>query len=999
MSDRMRGVPFAVLMDGILREYELSGTIFGVPPVFRAEPGRMLSLFGESLETPVGPAAGPHTQLAQNLIAAYAAGARFFELKTVQTLDGEDLPVSKPCILAENEGYNVEWSTELTVPDAMNEYVKGWVAIQLLSRELGLGREDGFVFNMSVGYDLEGIRSAKIDAFLEGLKDASGLPIWRECMEVARALLPRLRRVDEGYLETLSPRVSRSVTLSTLHGCPAAEIERIAAYLMGEKGLHTFVKCNPTLLGYEFARTTLDAMGYDALDFDDHHFREDLQFEDAVPMLERLRTQAGERGLTFGVKLTNTFPVNIVDGCLPGEEMYLSGKALAPLTLALAEKLSRAFAGTLRISYSGGADAFHIAEIFRCGIWPITVATTLLKPGGYLRLTQLARLLSGEEYRPFAGVEIDRVSALAHAVRLDAHHVAPVKPIPSRKLAEKVPLLDCFTAPCKGGCPFGQDAPEYLRLLGEGKAGEALRVILEKNPLPHITGTICSHPCTAKCVRGWYETPVRIRAAKLEAARAGWAAVLPKVEAEGARPDLKIAVVGGGPAGMACAYLLARLGAKVTILEKTGVLGGVVRHVIPKFRIGADAVESDAELLRKLGVEVRLNTEASSAQGLLERGFTHVILAVGTEIPVPLAVRGDAPMSAISFLRELRQNPAETFGTPAHVVVAGGGNVAMDAARAALRLPGVKDVTIAYRRTARYMPADTEELELAKAEGVLLRELLTPEEWDAGSGSLVCRQLVLGERDESGRRRPVATGETVTLPAQLLIAAVGERADGTFFACNGVAMDDSGRPVVHSVTLESGLRNVYVAGDARRGPATVAEAIADAHRIADAIAGEQERKPLPAERPVAAMGKKGTLQEPGEPARESDRCLECAALCQLCVDVCPNRANVAVVVPTRGQHQIVHVDGMCNECGNCASFCPYDSAPYREKFTVFGSLADFEDSSAPGFVLLDALDQSVRVRLDGLVLNTTLRDEHSPLPSGIHELMETICGEYPHLLY
>lgn len=999
MSDRMRPIPFAVLMDGILREYELSGTVFGVPPVFRAEPGRTLSLFGETMETPVGPAAGPHTQLSQNLIAAYAAGARFFELKTVQTLDGEDLPVSKPCILAENEGYNVEWSTELTVPDAMNEYVKGWFAIGLLSRELGLGREDGFVFNMSVGYDLEGIRSAKIDAYLEGLKDASALPVWRECMEAARALLPRLRRVDEGYLERISPRVSRSVTLSTLHGCPAAEIERIAAYLITEKGLHTFVKCNPTLLGYEFARTTLDAMGYDTLDFDDHHFREDLQFEDAAPMLERLRALAGERGLTFGVKLTNTFPVNIVDGCLPGEEMYLSGKALAPLTLALAEKLSRAFGGTLRISYSGGADAFNIAEIFRCGIWPVTVATTLLKPGGYLRLNQLAKLLAEEEYRPFAGVDVPRLAGLARSVRSDAHHVAPVKPIPSRKLAARVPLLDCFTAPCKGGCPFGQDAPEYLRLLGEGRADEALRVILEKNPLPHVTGTICSHPCAAKCVRGYYEAPVRIRAAKLEAARAGWDTVLPQVQAEGRRPDLNIAVAGGGPAGMASAYLLARLGARVTIFEKTGCLGGVVRHVIPSFRIGSDAVEADAALLGRLGVEIRLNTEAPRAQDLLERGYTHVILAVGAEVPVPLGARGDAPVSAIAFLEALRKDPETAFGAPEHVVVAGGGNVAMDAARAALRLPGVKEVTIVYRRTARYMPADAEELELARSEGVVFRELLTPAEWNAGKGLLTCRKLELGGSDGSGRRRPVETGETATLPAELLIAAVGERADGAWLARNGVTMGESGRPVVHSVTLESGARGVYVAGDARRGPATVAEAIADAHRIADAIAGERERRPLPAGRPVEAMGKKGTLREPGDPARECDRCLECAALCQLCVDVCPNRANVAVTVPTRGQRQIVHVDGMCNECGNCASFCPYDSAPYREKFTVFGSLADFEDSAAPGFVLLDALSQSVRVRLDGLILNTSLRDEHSPLPSGLHELMETICSAYPYLLY
>lgn len=999
MSDRMRPIPFELLMDGILREYVLSGTVFGVIPGFHGEADRTLSLFGETMEVPVGPAAGPHTQLSQNLFSAYAAGARFFELKTVQTLDGEDLPVSKPCILAEDEGYNVEWSTELTVADALNEYVKAWFAIKLLSKELELGGKDGFIFNMSVGYDLAGIKSPKIDAFLEGLRDASGLPIWRECMEASRALLPSLCRVDKEYLDSISPRVSRSVTLSTLHGCPAAEIERIAAYLISEKGFHTFVKCNPTLLGYEFARKTLDDMGYGYLAFDDHHFREDLQFADAVPMLGRLKKLAEEKGLTFGVKLTNTFPVEIINRELPGEEMYLSGRALAPLTLALCEKLSHAFDGKLRISYSGGTDAFNIEEIFVCGIWPVTAATTLLKPGGYRRLTQLAKLLAAREYRPFAGIDLPRLSALARAVRTDPRHTKPKKPAPSRKLPEKVPLLDCFTAPCKSGCPFGQDVPEYLRYLGEGRPDEALRVILDKNPLPHITGTICSHRCTTKCTRGFYETPILIREAKLAAAEGGWNAVLPEVKVLGDRPDLRAAVVGGGPAGMSCAFLLARRGARVTLFEKTGALGGVVRHVIPSFRIGDDRIDADAQLLYKLRVDIRLGTEAPDAETLLAQGYTHVILAAGAPVSEELKLEGDKPLSAMEFLRNLREDPSARIGTPGHIVIVGGGNSAMDAARAAKRLPGVKDVTIVYRRTARYMPAEEEELEAALDEGVEFRELLSPLSWDGARGILTCRVLKLGGADASGRRSPEETNETETIPADLVISAIGEKTDGDFFIRNGVALDFRGRPIVRSDTLESGRDGVYVAGDARRGPATVAEAIADAHRIADAVAGEEEARQYPAGRQGEALEKRGILRLPLEAARECDRCLDCATVCESCVDVCPNRANVAVIVPTRRAPQIVHIDGMCNECGNCAAFCPYDSAPYREKFTVFGRLSDFEDSEAPGFVLLSRDGQTVRVRLDGIVFDTSLRDEESPLPSGLHELMDTILREYPQLLY
>ena len=227
MGDRMRPIPFGKLMDWIITEYQTQGSIFGVAKLFRHQSGdKMLPLFGERMEAPFGPAAGPHTQLEQNIVAAYAAGSRFFELKTVQQLDGEDLPVAKPCINAEDECYNVEWSTELRVPEAYAEYVKAWFALKLISRAFGLGDECGFIFNMSVGYDLEGIKSPKIDAFIEGLKDASASPVWAECkpgrltiLRACRALTPRL-----------SKRLRRiSVRRSLCRRCTAARRRRSSA--------------------------------------------------------------------------------------------------------------------------------------------------------------------------------------------------------------------------------------------------------------------------------------------------------------------------------------------------------------------------------------------------------------------------------------------------------------------------------------------------------------------------------------------------------------------------------------------------------------------------------------------------------------------------------------------------------------------------------------------------------------------------------------------------
>lgn len=435
MSDRMRPIPFGQLMDWIIEEYQTYGSIFGVSKLVRhAEDEPRLPLFGERMEAPFGPAAGPHTQLAQNLIAAYAAGSRFFELKTVQTLDGEDLPVAKPCINAQDECYNVEWSTELRVPEAYDEYVKAWFALKLLSREWGLGSPDGFIFNMSVGYDLEGIKSPKIDAFIEGLKNAENTPVWAECRAWALEHLGRFQKLDARYVEEISPRVCTSITLSTLHGCPPQEIERIATYLLTEKGLNTFIKCNPTLLGYEYARETLDALGFDYIAFDDHHFKEDLQFEDAVPMIGRLQALADGRGLAFGVKLTNTFPVDIAAGELPGNEMYMSGRSLFPLTVSVAKMLSKAFDGKLRISYSGGADITNVEKLFAAGIWPITMATTLLKPGGYQRFAQIAERLRGCGDQPFAGVNTAKVSEYVEDAMGDPYYRKPIKPLPSRKM-------------------------------------------------------------------------------------------------------------------------------------------------------------------------------------------------------------------------------------------------------------------------------------------------------------------------------------------------------------------------------------------------------------------------------------------------------------------------------------------------------------------------------------------------------------------------------------
>lgn len=997
MSDIMRPMSFDHLMTWILDEYESQQTIFGQRRLARTDPAAARPIFGEKIETPFGPAAGPNTQLAQNIIASYVTGARFFELKTVQKMDGAELSacVNKPCILASDEGYNCEWSTELTVPQAFGEYVKAWVACKLLAREFGFGDPDGFVFNMSVGYDLEGIKTPKVDSFINGMKDASATPEFKEAIAWAHANVDRFRHVDAAFVDSITPHISDSITESTLHGCPPAEIERIATHLICEKGLNTYIKCNPTLLGYEYARKTLDSLGFGYIAFDSHHFDEDLQWADAVPMMERLQRLSAERGVEFGVKLTNTFPVDVTRGELPSEEMYMSGRALYPLSLTLAKRIAEQFDGKVRISYSGGATANNIFGLVDAGIWPVTMATNELKPGGYARFVQVAEVLShqGDAGKPFAGVDAAKVSALVDAALTGGDYRKPIKPEPDRHVLGELPLTDCFVAPCREDCPIRQDIPGYVQAVGEGRYADALNIILERNALPFTTGTICPHTCGNSCMRNYYEEHVHIRDLKLKAAEKAFDDVLGTLSARGHVTGRKVAIIGGGPAGLSAASFLSRAGVDVTVFERTSSLGGVVRHVIPGFRISNEAIDHDVELCSAYGAKFELGREVASAGELLAQGYTDVVVAVGAWAPGRPALKSGKALDALEFLEAFKSDPASLdLGTD--VVVVGGGNTAMDVARAAKRVPGVKNVRLAYRRTSRYMPADEEELTMALADGVEFLELLAPDTLE--NGVLTCDVMELGEPDASGRRRPVATGQTREVPATAVIAAVGERVDGGVYAASGCELDEKGLPVVDA-TLQTSVPHVFAVGDCRRGPATVVKAIADAQVVARAIANAsfdaQEESNIAAE-VAKVFSQRGNLCADCA-STDKTRCLSCAAVCETCVEVCPNRANVAVRVPGMRQAQIVHVDGMCNECGNCAVFCPYSQGrPYKDKLTLFWSREDFDDSTNEGW--LPTKDGAL-VRLGGTVATYDVEDAACGLPEDVRKIIVTVRDKYAYL--
>ncbi|WOO38803.1 4Fe-4S dicluster domain-containing protein [Anaerocolumna sp. AGMB13020] len=424
MSDKLRPIPFKELLRQSVMEYKETKSFYGVPVIRPEKIFECLMVNGQRIETPFGPAAGPHTQLAQNILAAYAAGARYFELKTVQVMWGEELGIVKPCIYVETEAYNTEWSSELSPEKALEEYIKAWILLHLLVKEFDLGRNDGFVFNMSVGYQLAGIQSPAVNAFLEAMREGKDTTVFKVCTGTAIEEKELFGKVTEDFIRTIPSCISDTVTLSTMHGCPSGEIEEIVLYLMKEKKLNTHLKCNPTLLGYDKVNELLEKGGYSYVEMNEEIFRHDISFEKAVALIGGLKEKSMELGKEFGIKLTNTLPVKIINQELPGEAMYLSGPALYPITIgvaaALREALEEIIEEDIAMSYSGGADSGNITAILETGIKPVTVSTLLLKTGGYKNLTALDKAIAAELKEIPETIDRGRLTALAKTAQQDS---------------------------------------------------------------------------------------------------------------------------------------------------------------------------------------------------------------------------------------------------------------------------------------------------------------------------------------------------------------------------------------------------------------------------------------------------------------------------------------------------------------------------------------------------------------------------------------------------
>jgi len=1016
MSDKFYQISIEKLFSWILSE-EAQGSIFGIYKenfyVPKKDDPFHMQRYGRLLETPLGVAAGPQTQLAQNIIGAWLCGARYIELKTVQTLD--EIDVSKPCIEVEDEGYNCEWSQELTLKGSFEEYLNAWILMHVLKHKFGWeGDEQGFIFNMSVGYDYAGILKPNVQWFLEKMENCEAE--LAEKIESIAPMYPAIRDIK------IPARMTDNITLSTMHGCPPNEIHKIGKYLIEERKLNTTIKLNPTLLGPERLREILNTISGFTVNVPDVAFEHDLKYPDALELIKSLQESADKVGVKFGLKLTNTLEALNLTRHLPENEkmVYASGRALHPISINLAAKLQSDFDGKLDISFCAGVDAFNVASTLSCGLKPITVCSDLLKPGGYMRMTQYIESLetafaevkakSIDEFivktngkaKDVRSAAIENLRKYALVVLDEKAYRKSSFPYKNIKTKRALTEYDCVHAPCIEACAVDQNVPNYMFYTGLGDFANAYKIITSDNPIPNITGNVCDHLCQTKCTRMNYDNSLQIRAIKRFNAEEH-----NKNHNENALPKngYKVGIIGAGPSGLSCAYFLALEGFTVDVYESKPFAGGMTSDSIPEFRLSAERIAADVELVKSVGVNLHFDHKVDGEFFTeLQKNSAYIFIGIGAQKSKKLEIPGEdieGVFDQLQFLSIIRRGGKMSLGSK--IAVIGGGNSAIDTARTANRIIGAEGkVQVLYRRTVNEMPADREEIDALLKEGIEIIELTAPLSVEKKNGKLHLTSIgmELSEKDASGRRRPVPVkGSEFVLEFDNILTAIGQDIDLNFI--------ESKAFTVNKATLETSLPNVFMGGDAVRGADSLINAVGDGKKAALKIAahaidgfvfeGTRKEKNIDA----VALQKKISHREPGleihespkstgknfelvhavitkeEAIKEAQRCLFCDDICNICTTVCPNFANVAFnvtpmnipvyafevkfgkagiiekgVMKITQEPQIINVRDFCNECGNCDSFCPTSGAPYKTK-PKFHLTRESFDIEPAGFMLED----------------------------------------------
>jgi len=540
-------------------------------------------------------------------------------------------------------------------------------------------------------------------------------------------------------------------------------------------------------------------------------------------------------------------------------------------------------------------------------------------------------------------------------------------PMPQEKTSPVVPVIDtekCLFSsektipPCQAACPAGIDIRGYVNLVYEGKFKEALDLIRQRIPFPAVIGRVCTHPCETECNRGKLDKPIAINALKRFLADhesgTGKEEVVPAPRTK----EEKVAIIGSGPAGLTAAHDLVKMGYGATIFEAAAVAGGMMTTSIPDYRLPGEITQNEIETIRKLGVEIKLNSPVGKGgltmDDIWQQSYKAIFIAAGAHKSLKLNIPGEdmeGVYDGLSFLKAVKTGDKVKVGSK--VAVIGGGNVAIDAARTALRL-GAKDVSILYRRSRDEMPVLEEEVEKAEEEGIKIHYQVAPLKIVGQSGrasGIECTRMALEWIDASGRMRPTPIeGSEFVVDAETVIAAVGEVPDLAFTGNKGEFNTTSrGTLEVDATSLATSVPGVFAGGDVVSGPATVIEAIAAGKRAAMFIdrylSGESlvyEEKPLRAisideietefvksksRAVVPALSvderassfkevEQGLTEEVAQ--EEAGRCLSCG-LCARCQHFCLS----GVFTPDEIDNTItIDYENKCWGCGDCVGWCP-----------------------------------------------------------------------------
>lgn len=397
-------------------------------------------------------------------------------------------------------------------------------------------------------------------------------------------------------------------------------------------------------------------------------------------------------------------------------------------------------------------------------------------------------------------------------------------------------VLPSGTAPCKAACPAHIPVQGYLKLAAQGRYTEALELIKTENPFPAVCGRICNKRCEAECTRGDVDEAVAIDEVKRFIADHDMheeTRFVPKMVNQIGRPYTeKIAVIGAGPAGMSCAYYLAQKGYPVTVFDRNPVPGGMLTLGIPSFRLEKDVLNAEIDILKEMGVEFRCGVEVGkdvTIQQLRDEGYKGFYLAIGAQKSAKLRIPGEeleGVLGGVDFLREVNLGNKPDIGRRCAVI--GGGNVAMDVCRSAVRL-GAEETYVFYRRSEAEMPADPEEVHEAMEEGVKFRFLSAPVEIIGADGrvsAIKIEKMALGEPDERGRRKPVGTGEFEIVEIDSVIGAVGQTVDWGTLDVSALKTTKKNTAEADSLTYQTAQPDIFVGGDCYTGPKFAIDAIA-----------------------------------------------------------------------------------------------------------------------------------------------------------------------------